>query len=903
MPEIGHTISHYRIIEKLGQGGMGEVFLAHDTDLDRKVALKFLPDIFSGDPERLARFEREAKLLASLNHPNIATIYGLELADGKRFLAMELVEGETLAERIGKGPLPVEETIAVCRQIAEGLEAAHERGVIHRDLKPANVKITPEGKAKILDFGLAKAFQGEPSAADASKSPTLTDQMTRPGVILGTAAYMAPEQAKGKAVDKRADIWAFGCVLYECLTGKKAFQGDTITETVAAILKSEPDWTLILAETSFSVRAVLRRCLQKDPSLRLRDIGDARMEMQDVAPGGSEIHSVVASTPGRWRLFPWIVTFLALFVAFAFAIRSVRQPERIAFPVRRFVISLPEPLTDHWRPNLALSPDGTQLAYGAGFGRVNAHLYHRSLNELEFKPISGTEGGHSPFFSLDGKWIGFFTEGRLKKVPVAGGPVVNLAEIGDSYPSGGIYEKDESILFQLGWSAGIARISALATGTMPQTLFTPDRKQNERGLLWPQRLPGDDLVLFTSYAGNSASKNDARVVIGHLDDQSKRTVLAGGTYARYLPTGHLLYGYDGKLMAAPLDLANPKRAENAVPVLEGILMNTASGTPQFTVSDTGDLVYIPGSTNIERDSFVLVDRNATREAIDPPGNKNESRFMSCPNISPDGLRIAVHMPKSNDDIHIYDFSRGSLTRATFEDGDEMAPVWTPDSTKIAYTSDSGPIPQMFLKSINGSSPPEPIFEGKYPRYPCSFSPDGKMLAFEENHPKTGWDIWAGITGGKEDPRPFLRTEHSESSPAFSPDGQWMAYQSDKSGQMQVYVTSFPDRRDEKQISLDGGTEPRWNPIGNELFYLNDNRFMAVAISFKPIFRAAKPTVLFTTDENFWRRDVLLLTSYSVMPDGQKFVFIKQTQVNPANQCIFIQNWFEELKSKVPAGRK
>jgi serine/threonine-protein kinase len=903
MPEIGQSISHYRIIEKLGQGGMGEVFLAHDTSLDRKVALKFLPDIFSGDPERLARFEREAKLLASLNHPHIATIYGLEQADGKRFLAMELVEGETLALQIERGPLPVDEALDVCRQIAEGVEAAHEKGVIHRDLKPANVKITPEGKVKVLDFGLAKAFQGETPGADASKSPTLTDQMTRPGVILGTAAYMSPEQAKGKAVDKRTDIWAFGCLLYECLTGKRAFHGETVTETVAAILKSEPDWTLVPAETSSSVRAVLRRCLQKDPSLRLRDIGDARMEMQDVTPGGSEIHPVSASTPGRWRLFPWIVALLSLSVAIALAINSVRQPERTPSPVRRFVISLPEPLSDHWRPNLALSPDGTQLAYGAGFGRVNARLYHRNLNELEFKPIPGTEGGQNPFFSPDGKWLGFFTEGRLNKVPVAGGPVVNLAEIGDAFAAGGIWETDGSIFFQRGWGGGIARINEFAAGIMPQTLFTPEPQKHERGLIWPQRLPDDDLVLFTSNPGNIASMNDAQVVMGRLSDPSSRTVLAGGTYARYVPTGHLIYGYDGKLMAAPLDLAKLKITENAVPVLEGLLMNTATGAPQFAVSNRGDFVYIPGSTIVERDSLVLIDRNGTRQVIDPPGDKNESQFMSSPSVSPDGSRIAVHMPKSNDDIYIYDFFRGSLSRATFEDGDELTPVWTPDGTKIAYTSEPGPVSRMFIKNVDGSSPPEPIFSGKYPRYPFSFSRDGKRLAFEEIHPKTGWDIWTGIINGKEDPRPFLHTEHSESSPAFSPDGQWMAYQSDKSGQMQVYVTSFPDGRDEKQISPDGGTEPRWEPHGKELFYLNDNRLMAVAITFKPIFQAGKPTILFTTDENFWRRDVLSLTSYSVMPDGQKFVFVKQTRVHPANQCILIQNWFEELKRKVPTGKK
>jgi serine/threonine-protein kinase len=899
---IGTSLSHYRILDKLGAGGMGEVYRAEDTNLSRQVAIKVLPDEFAHDAERLARFEREAKLLASLNHPNIAAIHGLEEHEGKRFLVLELIEGKTLAERLHKGPLCIEEALEVCCQIAEGLEAAHEKGIIHRDLKPANVKVTPEGKVKILDFGLAKAFQEEPSAPDVSKSPTLTSQMTHAGVILGTAAYMSPEQAKGKAVDRRSDIWGFGCVLYECLTGRRAFQGDTITETVAAILKSEPDWSLLPIGTPLAVRAVLRQCLQKDAKTRLHDVVDAKIEMQDATLQVSDVQPIGASVPIRWRLLPWIVALLALLIAVALAIKSWRVPEKAPSPVRRFVISLPEPISDQWRPNLALSPDGTQLAYAAGFGFPNAHLYHRSFNELEFKLIPGTEGGHSPFFSPDGKWIGFFTEGRLKRVPVAGGPVVNLAEIGDAWAAGGIWDTDQSILFQLGWSGGIARIDGLATGTTPQTLFTPDRKQKERGLLWPQHLPRSDLVLFTALPGNIASMNDARVVIGHLGDQSRRTPLVGGTYGRYLPTGHLIYGYGGKLMAAPLDLAKLKIPESAVPVLEGILMNTSTGSPQFTVSNMGDLLYIPGTMIIERDGLVLIDRNGTQEVIDPPGDKNEDRVMSSPNVSPDGSRIAVHMATANDDIHVYDFSRGSLARVTFEDGSEITPVWTPDGTKLAYTSEPGPVSQMFLKSINGSTPPEPIFGGKYPRYPFSFSPDGKRLAFVEIHPKTGWDIWVGTISGKEESKPFLQTEHSESSPAFSPDGQWMAYQSDKSGQMQVYVTSYPDGREETQLSLDGGTEPRWGPSGRELFYLNDNRFMAVMVSFKPIFRAARPKVLFTIGQNFWRRDVLSLTSYAVMPDGQRFVFIKQTKMNPANQCILIQNWFEELKRLCPTGK-
>jgi dipeptidyl aminopeptidase/acylaminoacyl peptidase len=397
--------------------------------------------------------------------------------------------------------------------------------------------------------------------------------------------------------------------------------------------------------------------------------------------------------------------------------------------------------------------------------------------------------------------------------------------------------------------------------------------------------------------------NDARITIGHLGGRSKRTSLTGGTYGRYLPTGHLIYGYDGKLMAAPLDLAELKMEGSAVPVLEGILMNPYSGTASFAISNTGDLVYIPGNMMKGRDSLVLIDRNGKQQLIDLPRGENESHYINNPNVSPDGSRVAVHLAKANDDIHVYDFSSGTLTRATYEGGDERSPVWTPDGTQLAYTSEPGPIYQMFLKSVNGSSQAEPIFASEYARYPSSFSPDRKTLAFVENHPKTGWDIWTGSIKGEGKPKPFLQTGHFESYPAFSPDGQWMAYQSDKSGRMQVYVTGYPDGRDEKQISLDGGAEPRWGPSGKELFFLADNRFMSVETSLKPTFHAAKPLILFTIDQSIISAFIRPQTNYAVMPDGERFVFIKEFQMNPVTQVILVQNWFEELKRLVPTGKK
>jgi len=899
MPEIGQTISHYRIIEKLGQGGMGEVFLAHDTSLDRKVALKFLPDVFSGDPERLARFEREAKLLASLNHPHIATIYGLEQADGKRFLAMELVEGETLAQQIARGPVPVEETLEICRQIAEGLEAAHEKGIIHRDLKPANIKITPGGKVKILDFGLAKAFQEDAAAADLSHSPTITEAMTRVGVILGTAAYMSPEQAKGRFVDKRTDIWAFGCVLFECLTGKQPFQGETVTETLAAVIKGEPGLSMLPPETPYFVRSILRRCLQKDAGLRLRDIGDARIEIQDATLRAQEIQQAVTPAPGRWRAIALILAAGIVLIAATLALQVWRQAEKAQVPSRSFVLPLPVPITDSWQPILAISPDGSQIAYSGGAPK--SHLYLRRQHELDFKPIDGTERGYDPFFSPDGEWIGFFADRKLKKVPVSGGQVIELTDPG-VVPSGGFWETGESILFQLGWKHEIARANASAPGKPLEKPFTPDRKNNEIGLLWPQPLANTNLVLMTAYTGNITWMNDARIVIGPPDDPSKRVTVTGGTYGRYLSTGHLIYCFNGRLMAAPFDLKKLSIEEGSVKeVLTGVWMNPSTGCAHLAISETGDLVYVPGSRIIERDDFVLVDRNGTQQPVNLPNVENESRLMTSPNVSPDGLRIAVHMSTANDDIYVYEFSNGSLTRASSEDGDQRSPVWSHDGTQLAYTSEPGPIFQMLLKNISGGSASEPLFRSEFMRYPRSFRPDEKTLAFVENNPKTKGDIWIGTLKGEA--KPFLNTVHSEYYPAFSSDGKWLAYQSDKTGQMKVYITDYPDKRDEKLISPDGGTEPHWGPKDNELFYLNGDSLWSVEISFAPTLRAAKPKSLFKIGPTFLRYESEDGNSYAMLPDGQHFVFIKRTQMNPATQCIFIQNWFEELKRLVPTGKK
>jgi hypothetical protein len=635
MPEIGQTISHYRIIEKLGQGGMGEVFLAHDTSLDRKVALKFLPDIFSGDPERLARFEREAKLLASLNHPNIAAVYGLEEVGGKRFLVLELVEGETLAQRIHREALPVEEALEVCRQIAEGLEAAHEKGIIHRDLKPANVKVTPEGKVKVLDFGLARALHDQAATADLSHSPTITEAMTRPGVVLGTAAYMSPEQAKGKMVDKRTDIWAFGCVLYECLTGTRAFQGDTITETMAAILKSDPDWTLLPVVTPPFVQAVLRQCLQKEPGRRLHDIADARVEMDEEPAEPSGVIPVAQRFPLGWVLIIGTAALVIVILFGPIVMKYIKPPAPSPLqPVVRSHVRL-EP--GYWLDGRRLSPpfgfdhptrtamtissDGRFMVYSAvkenPGTQDNPHLYLQRFDQLEAKPIAGTEGGISPFLSPDDRWVGFWADGKLMKVPAEGGVPSVLCDV--LQPFGFSWGSDNQIVFARERSSGLSRVSA--DGGKPETLTMPDGSKGEYAHRLPHCLPAGKGILFT--IKRHAWDHEPRVAVLEPDTRKWRVLLEDAADARYVATGHLAFLRRGTLMVVPFDPDKLQFTGQPVPVLANVSQalnttnsyrDTAAG--QFCISTSGSLVYAQGGIlPDQKNSLVWVDFRGKTEPI------------------------------------------------------------------------------------------------------------------------------------------------------------------------------------------------------------------------------------------------------------------------------------------------
>ena len=878
---IGQTISHFKVIEKIGQGGMGVVYRAQDTNLSRDVAIKVLPEQFTQDPQRLARFEREAKLLASLNHPNIAAIYGLEEADGIRFLSMELVPGETLAEKVAKGPVPVKEALEVCQQIAEGVEAAHEKGVIHRDLKPANVKVTPEGKVKILDFGLAKAFEAEVSFADISQSPTLTEEMTRAGVILGTAAYMSPEQARGKTVDKRADIFAFGAVLYELLTGKRAFEGETVTDVLAKVLEGEPNWDALPAGVPSITRFVLTRCLQKDAGKRLQHIDGARILIEEALTGSTTVSPIVGrvQTPLWKRAISWsLAGVMALIIGLTLwnlrptVPTSTSTPE----PVVRFVAALPADLQvgQANRGIVALSRDGTHLAYTATRGGT-AQLYLRPMDQLEARPIPGTEDVTYPFFSPNGQWLGFFAGGKLKKVSVSGGTPVILCDVYSPSMTAS-WDSENTILFAHSTSS-ISQVSA--AGGTPEVLTTLDSDQGESSHSSPQLLPDGDTLLFTA-----GSPEGRKVVVQSLETGERKIVLEGAADARYVPTGHLVYAQAGTLMAVGFDLGQLEATGTVTPILEGVMQVGANTQAHLAFSDTGTLVYIPSRVDPRTGrTLVWVDRQGKVELAAPPGRYNH------PRLSPDGQRVAF---ASGGAIWIYDIGRDNTTRFTFQNG--SFPLWTPDGERITFQSTRlGGTPKLFWKPADGTGTPEQLSEGEFPHTAHSWSPDGQVLAFSERSPAFNSDIFMLPLEGERKPQLFLRTPTNETGPVFSPDGRWLAYRSNESGRQEIYVQPFPATGAKWLISTEGGEEAVWARSG-EIFYRNGDRMMAVEITTEPTFTAGKPQLLF---EGEYLSDGPRAV-YDVTPDGQKFLMIKLGEQS-VRELNVIQNWFEELKRLVP----
>jgi Tol biopolymer transport system component len=884
----GRQLGSYKVLSLLGAGGMGEVYEAHDSKLGRKVAIKVLPAAFVNDPERLSRFQREARMLAVLNHPNIATIHGLEESGGVHYLVMELVLGETLAERVSAGPLEVDQTLRICGQVAEALEAAHEKGVIHRDLKPANVKVTPEGRVKVLDFGLAKAFAGD-GGQDLSHAPTLTTVGTEEGRILGTPAYMSPEQARGKPVDKRTDIWGFGCLLYELLTGRPIFRGETLSDTLAAVLGQEPHWRALPAETPAKVSDLLRRCLQKDPRERLHDIADARIEIEETLTASATVVPI-ASTTGRasgWRhRIPWAIAFVIGAVLVTTAVWFFhRTPPTAQQPVSRFAITLPAGqqlagLDDG--PAVALSPDGTHLAYVVQQGG-SQQLYLRSLDGFEAKPVPNTEGAVNPFFSPDGQWLGFIAGGKLKKVSINGGAALTLE---DAETAGLSWNSHGMVAFTHSQNSGLLLVSDAGGTSQPLTRL----EKGEVAHRWPEFLPDGKEVLFA--VGTSVSNwTNAQVAVQSVGTGKRRNLIQGGMQPRYAPSGHLVYAQGGRLMAVPFD---PQRLEvtgAAVPVVDGVLQSPYYGDAQYSLSTTGSLVYVPAALQATQRTLVWVSRNGAEQPLAAP-----ARPYRNPALSPDGLRVAVQIGLEPQ-LWLYDFSRETLNPFTFGRNGATA-VWTPDGKRIAFLSYKDGPPNLFWQLANGSGGLERLTTSERSQIPRSWSPDGQLLAFTQEGVTTGLDIWVLRLGDRK-AQPFLQTPANESVPQFSPDGHWLAYVSDESGRPEIYVQPYPGPGGKYQISTEGGKEPVWNRNGRELFYRSGDKMMAVEIATHPNFVAGKPRMLF---EGPYLATPQTSPYYDVAPDGRRFLMLKptgQAQTAPT-QINVVLNWFEELKRRVPA---
>jgi serine/threonine protein kinase/Tol biopolymer transport system component len=892
----GTRLGSYEVVAQIGAGGMGEVYRAHDTKLARDVAIKVLPANFVNDPERLSRFQREARMLAALNHPNIATIYGLEQSGSTSYLVMELVSGETLQERVKRdGPVPVEEALAIAKQIAEALEAAHEKSIIHRDLKPANVKVTPEGKVKVLDFGLAKAFAGDTANDDPSNSPTLSAAATMQGVILGTAAYMSPEQARGKECDKRTDIWAFGCVLYELLTGKRAFDGEDTTEILAAVVKTEPDWTRLPATTPVKVVDLLRRSLQKDKTLRLRDAGDARIEIQEALSAPSNVSPSIAAPEkgirvlGRRGLILGVGISVLVGVIASLATWNLKpSPPQ---PVTRTVINLPSGQQLGGMdsgPTLAISPDGTHLAYVARQGGTQ-QLYLRAMDSLDAKAISGTEGAVNPFFSPDGQWLGFFANRKLMKISLNGGAALALANA--PFDGGAAWGSHGTIAFSPSNASALQQVSDAGGVLQPLSLLG----KGDASHRWPEFLPGGKAVLFSSGTAGALFSN-AQVGVQPVGAGERENLIPGGLFPRYAPTGHLVYAQGGSVMAVPFDPQRLTVTGTGGPVVVGVMQSPTNGHAQYSFSATGSLVYVPGDVQATQLRLVWVSRSGAEQALAAPANS----YLN-PRVSPDGRRVAIGITSQESQVWQYDLSREALTRFTFEGTVNGYPAWTPDGKRIAFISNKeGPL-NVFWQLADGSGGLERLTTSDDLQTPNSWSPDGKLLAFNEITPGKGIDIWVLRLGDRK-AQPFLQKPFNESAPRFSPDGRWLAYVSDESGRYEIYVQPYPGPGGKWQISTEGGTEPVWNPNGRELFYRSGDKLMAVDISTQSGFAAGKPRMLF---EGKYQPTPVTFPNYDVSPDGQRFLMLKPAEQEQAapTQINVVLNWFEELKQKVPTGKK
>ena len=881
MPLSASTLlGPYQVLAPIGAGGMGEVYRGRDTKLDREVAIKILPDALAHDPERLARFEREAKVLASLNHTNIAQIYGVEESSGVRALVMELVPGETLAEA-EKAPIPLETALNYARQMAEALETAHEKGIVHRDLKPANVMITPAGVVKVLDFGLA-AMPSRDGAigSDPQNSPTFTMAATQAGMIMGTAGYMAPEQAAGKPVDKRADIWAFGVVLFEMLSGQRLFQGETVSHTLADVLRAPIGFGKLPKDTPPSIRDLVERCLDRNVKNRLRDIGEARVIIERVGkePALPEIAPAPVSL-GAGGKAAWAIAGLFLLATAVLAFVHFREtpaPERVV----RFQIALPEKTTN---AIFALSPDGRSLVLTANEGG-RRRMWIRPIDSLAAQPVPGTEDASYPFWSPDSAYIGFFVPGKLKKIALAGGPAQTLCDAASG--RGGTWNQDGVIVFAPGLGLPLMRVSAAGGEPRPATtLGAPSESQR-----YPVFLPDGKHFLFEVTNGKPGTNG---LYAGSLDNSPPGRVLPDTSSAAYVASestgksGLLLFRREATLVAQPFDPGVARTTGDAFPVAEQVAIAGNTDHAAFSVSGNGVLAFGSGDAALGAgDLEEWVDGNGKRTTV----GQSEDVFTQA--LSPDGKQVALGIRTHSDgaDLWILDTARGVPTRFTFRPGLSMDGVWSPDGSHIIFQSDNRSI---YEKPANGTGKEELLLSGGPNIRPQDWSRDGKFLVYTQTGGKTGTDLWLLPLEGERKPIPYLQTPFDESDAQFSPDGRWMAYASNESGQPQVYIQSIPASGTKFQISSAGGVQPRWRRDGKEFFYISaDNKLMAVPVKITETVETGPSKALFDIEPlyptfmGYW--------AYEPAPDGQRFLVLARK--GGANRTItVVLNWQAGIK--------
>jgi len=838
---LNQTLAHYTITAKLGEGGMGEVYRASDSRLGREVAIKLLPPALASDPERMARFEREARILAALDHPGIASIFGLEEAEGRQLLIMQLVEGETLDERVGRARVEANEAIAIAAQIAEALESAHEKGIIHRDLKPANVKVTPDGQVKLLDFGLARALETAPEGADGqdpTHSPTLTSAHTVAGVILGTAAYMSPEQAAGQTLDRRCDIWSFGVVLFEMLSGQRLFQGETVSHTLADVLRAELDWSLLPDDLPRAVRGLLERCLDRDSKRRLRDIGEARVLLRDVlddpakykddrsAPAG-EAAAVAVASPARGRRLPWVVAALALVLAVAGFAPRLFEPDPPPQSPRRFTIKSPH--GGNFRvgdsSSIALTPDGLALV-SRGFSGTEDLLYLRPFGELEARPINGTNNSTQPFFSPDGKWVGFISTRGLWKVNLLGGTPVKIGDF-RTIAQGASWSEDGHVYYAT--SGSIMRVPA--SGGEGEIVAEPDEEAGERGLARPFALPGGGGIVFDARRGDRGTHS-----LQALDIASgvRRDLDIQGSNPIYVRTGHLIFQQQESVFAVPFDPRELELRGDPVPIPEQVRSELFS--MHASVANNGTLAYLPAREVIPK--LVMVDRTGGSRPL--VTTELPFKGVSDPRFSPDGRRLVV----SSNGIWIIDIDSGIPTLVS-EDG--FYPVWSPDGETIVFGVTQAQSFDLYHRPTDLSEPQSLLLDWDHNLRSAAWAPDGTLVFRVEIQGK-GMDLkmlsMSDFDAPDEAIRPLLEGPHDDIAPAISPDGRWMAYVSAQSERDEVYVTSFPTQAGVVKVSPSGGSSPAWSPDGKELFYLEGDRMVAVKVATEPSFRVLGREVLF-----------------------------------------------------------